>query len=151
MPTFRRCRPPVGRWVTVAPATRMLPLAARERILESALELVGRDGLAGMSMDELAEVSSVSRAQKVVEIAGAEAREASATHVGTDHLLLRLLLEGEGLGAHVWADLGANLTSVREQFSTMTANGEGETTEDSASQPNLAKHNQPGAEKARSV
>jgi AcrR family transcriptional regulator len=38
------------------------PLAARERILESALELIGRDGLAEMSMDELAEASSVSRA-----------------------------------------------------------------------------------------
>jgi AcrR family transcriptional regulator len=35
---------------------------ARERILEAALELVGRDGLASLSMDDLATASSVSRA-----------------------------------------------------------------------------------------
>lgn len=39
-----------------------LPPAARDRILESALELVGKGGLAELSMDELAEDAGVSRA-----------------------------------------------------------------------------------------
>ena len=36
--------------------------------------------------------------------------------VGTEHLLLGLLVEGEGIGAHVLNDLGANLENVKAEI-----------------------------------
>jgi hypothetical protein len=36
--------------------------------------------------------------------------------VGTEHLLLGLLIEGEGIGAHVLNDLGANLENVKAEI-----------------------------------
>jgi len=50
-----------------------LPPTVRGRILETALELVGRHGLAGLSMDELAAVAGVSRATLYRLFAGKEA------------------------------------------------------------------------------
>ena len=38
-------------------------------------------------------------------------------YVGTEHLLLGLLIEGEGIAAHVLRQLGADLETVREQLS----------------------------------
>jgi hypothetical protein len=37
-------------------------------------------------------------------------------YVGTEHLLLGLLLEGEGIAAHVLVDLGATLADVRAEI-----------------------------------
>ena len=57
-----------------------------------------------------------SRVQKVIEIAFEEAKRMNSQEVGTEHLLLGLLLEGEGIAAHVLEDLGANLERVRVEI-----------------------------------
>jgi len=57
-----------------------------------------------------------SRAKKVLELAMSEARELNHSYVGTEHLLLGLLLEGEGIAAHVLVDLGATLPKVRAEI-----------------------------------
>ncbi len=56
-----------------------------------------------------------SRTKKVIEIAFQEARDTGHQTVGTDHLLLALLTEGEGIAAHVLRDLGATLARVRAE------------------------------------
>lgn len=57
-----------------------------------------------------------SRVKKVFELAFEEARRSGKDHVGTEHLLLGLLIEGEGVAAHVLEDLGAPLSRVRAEI-----------------------------------
>ena len=57
-----------------------------------------------------------SRAKKVLELAMSEARELNHSYVGTEHLLLGLLLEGDGIAAQVLVDLGATLADVRAEI-----------------------------------
>ena len=53
------------------------------------------------------------RSKKVIQLAIAEAQSLSHTYVGTEHLLLGLLREGEGVAAQVLRNLSADLESVR--------------------------------------
>ena len=54
-----------------------------------------------------------SRVKKVIEIAFEEARRMGNGHVDTGHMLLALIIEGEGLAAHVLKDLGATRDVIR--------------------------------------
>ena len=69
------------------------------------------------------QIIPTSRVKKVLELAFEEARRMGNTHVGTEHLLLGLLDEGEGIAAHVLIDLGANLERVRGEIERLTASG----------------------------
>jgi ATP-dependent Clp protease ATP-binding subunit ClpA len=60
-----------------------------------------------------------SRVKKVIEIAFDEAKRMDDTKVETQHLLLGLLVEGEGIAAHVLNDLGADLDGVRHQLQAL--------------------------------
>lgn len=54
--------------------------------------------------------------------------------VGTEHLLLGLLLEGEGIAAHVLKDLGANLEAVRAEVGRQLVAGGPEETSGAGSE-----------------
>jgi ATP-dependent Clp protease ATP-binding subunit ClpC len=56
-----------------------------------------------------------SRAKKVLELAMEEARNLDHNYVGTEHLLLGLLRESEGIAAQVLMNLGLNLEEVRNE------------------------------------
>jgi len=62
------------------------------------------------------QIIPTSRVKKVIEISFEEARRMGENHVGTGHLLLGLLIEGEGIAAHVLEDLGTNLKRVRGEI-----------------------------------
>ncbi|HUZ89049.1 MAG TPA: ATP-dependent Clp protease ATP-binding subunit [Candidatus Acidoferrales bacterium] len=62
------------------------------------------------------QIIPTSRVKKVIEISFEEARRMGHNYVGTEHLLLGLLIEGEGIAAHVLEDLGANLEKVRSEI-----------------------------------
>lgn len=53
-----------------------------------------------------------SRVKKVIELSFEEARRMGDTEVDTAHMLLGLIIEGEGIAAHVLTDLGASLEKV---------------------------------------
>src|SRR5690625_5633525 len=55
------------------------------------------------------------RAQKVLELSLREALQLGHNYIGTDHILLGLIREGEGVAAQVLVKLGADLTRVRQQ------------------------------------
>ena len=55
------------------------------------------------------------RAKKVIELAFEEARSLGHNYVGTEHLLLGLLREQEGVAARVLINLGVRLDDVREE------------------------------------
>ena len=62
------------------------------------------------------QIIPTNRVKKVIEISFEEARRMGNNYVGTEHLLLGLLIEGEGIAAHVLDDLGANLEKVRGEI-----------------------------------
>jgi ATP-dependent Clp protease ATP-binding subunit ClpC len=62
------------------------------------------------------QIIPTSRVKKVIEISFEEARRMGHNYVGTEHLLLGLLIEGEGIAAHVLEDLGATLDKVRAEI-----------------------------------
>src|SRR6266566_4105037 len=55
------------------------------------------------------------RARRVVVLAQEEARMLNHNYIGTEHLLLGLVREGDGVAAQVLARLGGDLNSVRQQ------------------------------------
>ncbi len=59
------------------------------------------------------EIGLTPRAKKVVELAVDEARRMNHTYIGTEHLLIGLLREGEGVAAGVLESLGVNLEKIR--------------------------------------
>ncbi len=60
-------------------------------------------------------VGMTPRAKKVIELAVDEARRLNHHYIGTEHLLLGLLREGEGIGAGVLEDLGVDLQRTRRE------------------------------------
>ena len=63
----------------------------------------------------LGEIGLTPRAKKVIELAVDEARRLNHQYIGTEHLLLGLIREGEGIAAGVLESLGVNLDRVRAQ------------------------------------
>ena len=61
------------------------------------------------------EVAFTPRAKKVLELALDEARRLGHNYIGTEHLLLGLIREGEGVAARVLEPMGADLERVRSQ------------------------------------
>ena len=55
------------------------------------------------------------RAKKALELSLREALQLSHNYIGTEHLLLGLLREGDGVAAQVLVKLGADLDRVRQQ------------------------------------
>jgi ATP-dependent Clp protease ATP-binding subunit ClpA len=59
------------------------------------------------------------RAKKVMELALREAQQLGHNYIGTEHILLGLLREGEGVAAQVLVNLGAGLERVRQQVAEL--------------------------------
>ena len=71
------------------------------------------------------EIGLTPRAKKVVELAVDEARRMNHTYIGTEHLLIGLLREGEGVAAGVLESLGVNLEKVRAETHRILSNSGG--------------------------
>lgn len=70
------------------------------------------------------EIGLTPRAKKVIELAVDEARRLGHHYIGTEHLLLGLIREGEGIAAGVLESLGVNLEKVRsEVIKVLTQSG----------------------------
>jgi Clp amino terminal domain, pathogenicity island component len=65
------------------------------------------------------------RAKKVLELSLREALQRNQSYIGTEHLLLGLVREGEGVAANVLVSLGADLGSVRQAVITLMSAGHG--------------------------
>ncbi len=74
------------------------------------------------------EIPFTPRAKRVLELSLEEARQLGHNYIGTEHILLGLIREGEGVAARVLENLGVDLAKVRTQVIRML----GETAEVSA-------------------
>jgi len=113
---------------------------SKERIHEQVLQIVSRsqsyqqspqirkpsEPVTGpaMSMDELTQ-RFTERARKVFELTHEEAARFNHNYIGTEHLLLGLVKEGDGIAARVLANLGVQLPKVRSAVEFIIGRGDG--------------------------
>ena len=77
----------------------------------------------GPDMVTMGKLPQTPRAKKVIEYAIEEARSLNHNYVGTEHLLLGLLREHEGVAAQVLMNLGLKLEDVREEVLNLLGAG----------------------------
>ncbi|MDP5227005.1 MULTISPECIES: ATP-dependent Clp protease ATP-binding subunit [Arthrobacter] len=65
------------------------------------------------------------RAKKVLELSLREALQLGHNYIGTEHILLGLIREGEGVAAQVLVKLGADLSKVRQQVNQLLTGYQG--------------------------
>jgi ATP-dependent Clp protease ATP-binding subunit ClpC len=82
-----------------------------ENIREEVEKLV-QPGLAKVLSDD---IPFTPRAKKVIELAMDEARNLGHNYIGTEHLLLGLIREGDGVASQVLMNMGLDLKSVRDE------------------------------------
>jgi ATP-dependent Clp protease ATP-binding subunit ClpC len=80
-----------------------------EVVREKVVEIIGMAGTAPSSSPPF-----TPRAKKVMELSLREALQLNHSYIGTEHILLGLAREGEGVAARVLVDLGADLLRVRQ-------------------------------------
>ena len=85
----------------------------------------------GPEMVTMGKLPQTPRAKKVIEYSMEEARNLNHNYVGTEHILLGLLREQEGVAAQVLMNLGLKLDEVREEVLNLLGHGleEGEAAE----------------------
>jgi ATP-dependent Clp protease ATP-binding subunit ClpA len=81
-----------------------------EAVQQQVAEVIGRG-----QQPPSGHIPFTARAKKVLELSAREADALGHRHVGTGHVLLGLLGEGEGAGVQVLVRLGTDLTRVRDQ------------------------------------
>ena len=100
----------------------------------------------GPAVEPSVQIPFTPRAKKVVELALEEASNLGHNYIGTEHLLLALLREQEGIAAHVLRALGVRLDEVREEvieFLGGTIQEEGEESTDMGSSPDTPSSEAP--------
>lgn len=80
----------------------------------------------GPEMVTMGKLPQTPRAKKVIEYAIEEARSLNHNYVGTEHLLLGLLREQDGVAAQVLMNLGLKLEDVREEVLNLLGAGVGQ-------------------------
>ncbi len=69
----------------------------------------------GPATQIIGDIPFTPRAKKALELAAEEARSLGHNYIGTEHLLLGLIREGEGIASQVLLNLGMDLNSVRNE------------------------------------
>jgi len=69
----------------------------------------------GPSTQIIGDIPFTPRAKKALELAAEEARALGHNYIGTEHLLLGLIREGEGIASQVLLNLGMDLNTVRSE------------------------------------
>lgn len=89
-----------------------------ERIQDEVENLIGR------GQDKPTNIAYTPRAKKVIELSMDEARKIGHTYVGTEHILLGLIREGEGVAARVLNNLDVSLNKARQQVLQLLGSSE---------------------------
>ena len=104
-----------------------------EGIAAKALETLGLkvtkiqeevEKLIGVGKQPMQTIHYTPRAKKVIELSQDEARKLGHSYVGTEHILLGLIREGEGVAARVLNNLGVSLNKARQQVLQLLGSNE---------------------------
>ncbi|MFD1021176.1 ATP-dependent protease ATP-binding subunit ClpC [Thalassobacillus hwangdonensis] len=89
-----------------------------EKIQQEVEQLIGRGDKVSQT------IHYTPRAKKVIELSMDEARKLGHSYVGTEHILLGLIREGEGVAARVLNNLGVSLNKARQQVLQLLGSNE---------------------------
>ena len=103
-------------------ATTVLKGITLEAVREEVLQILGRGG----ESVEGKQMVYTPRTKKVLEQSVREARELKQNYVSTEHILLALMREREGVAAHVLIKLGLDLSKAREELLRILTGAEDE-------------------------
>ena len=81
------------------------------------------------------------RARRVLTLAQEEAQHLNHNYIGTEHILLGLVREDEGVAAKVLVNLGVGLSKVRSAVEFIIGHGEKSSTSESGLTPRAKKVN----------
>lgn len=82
------------------------------------------ENLIGRGQENAQTIHYTPRAKKVIELSMDEARKLGHSYVGTEHVLLGLIREGEGVAARVLNNLGVSLNKARQQVLQLLGSNE---------------------------
>ncbi|KUL00359.1 MAG: ATPase AAA-2 domain protein, partial [Synergistales bacterium 54_9] len=91
-----------------------------EEITQRVEQIVGR----GEPKNKPVDLPLSPRAKRVLDLAMREARNMGVNYVGTEHILLGLISEGEGIAAQVLLSLDLDLQKVRAEVQSVLSGGE---------------------------
>ena len=94
-----------------------------EQVREQVQEIIGQGQQAPSG-----HIPFTPRAKKVLELSLREALQLGHSYIGTEHLLLGLIREGEGVAAQVLTKLGADTNKVRQQVIQLLSGFQGKET-----------------------
>ena len=103
-----------------ARALRELDLS-QDAVREQVTEIIGRG-----KRPPSGHIPFTPRAKKVLELSLREALQLQHNYIGTEHILLGLVGEGEGVAAQVLVKLGGSLSRVRDKVIELAPPGTGE-------------------------
>ena len=109
------------------------------KVIEKIEELIGRGE--GSAKGQLIDITP--RSKRVLELSYLEARRMNHNYVGTEHILLGLIREGEGVAAKVLRDLNVDLGKAREEIlKTLSggAVGQGDSAQGKSETPTLDQY-----------
>jgi len=106
--------------------------------LRTAVEFINGSGVDVIR----AQVGLTSQSKKAIELAVDEARRLGYHYIGTEHMLLGLIREGNGIGAGVLESHGINLEKVRTKLAQMTPEAQQQSTQSTLNEPFLEQTGQ---------
>ncbi len=118
------------------------------KVVHKIEELIGR----GESSAPGQLVGLTPRSKRVLELSYLEARRMNHNYVGTEHILLGLIREGEGVAAKVLTDLNVDLSKAREETLKLLSGSipaQGEGTKEKSGTPMLDQHGRDLTQMAR--
>lgn len=118
-----------------------------EKVVEEVKKIIGEGK---QSVDK--PVSLTPRSKKVLNLSMDEARRLGHNYIGTEHLLLGLIREGEGVAVRILSDLGGDLKAIHKQVIDLLGgqnNLEKQGGENNSKTPNLDEYSRDLTEMAR--
>lgn len=82
-----------------------------EKVIEKITELTGSND----ALDEETELPLTPRTKRILQLSAMEARQMGHNYIGTEHLLMAILRDGESVGVRVLVSLGLNVRQVYEE------------------------------------
>ncbi|MBR4721153.1 MAG: ATP-dependent Clp protease ATP-binding subunit [Clostridia bacterium] len=96
--------------------------AKKEVLIKRIEEVMGRN----MPLSKNTELALTPRSKRILEIAAMEARNMGHNYIGTEHILIGIIKDGDGVGANVLASAGVDFNNIYNDIISSTEQGYGE-------------------------
>jgi ATP-dependent Clp protease ATP-binding subunit ClpC len=96
--------------------------AKKEVLIKRIEEVMGRN----MPISKNSELALTPRSKRILEIAAMEARNMGHNYIGTEHILIGIIKDGDGVGANILASCNVDFNNIYNDIISSTEQGYGE-------------------------